>query len=800
MSKPSISSLDVARGMRLSIIATAFASCFCVCIAPQFLNGFALLLGAGPVQIALLTSLPMAGLAVQLLSTLFIQHAPRRKPVWFWLASIHRLLWLPIAIIPFLVGWTGRSPVLTGFLVLFFLSNMFGSMATPPWFSWMADLIPKEQAGRFWGRRVATFSLVCVIGIPMGWLTDSFPQGSLLPYALLFALAGFLGQTDIFIHNRVVEPPPTPPATGIPYWKLLREPFQHPDFRRLLGFSVLWNFAVFFADSFVMAFLLEKIHLSQSFIALAVSLMWLMRWGMARYWGFLGDRFGHAAVLKICAAALVVWPLALVLWGYSYPRASVLLAHVYAGFFNVGFETSFTALMLGLSPGSKKSIFVSVIQASGGLAGAVAPLVGGMFLTSLNTFQIRIGNLDNFQFLFLIGTLLRLITVASIKLRSPEVKSSTTPAMVVRRLMDANPFKVIHHSYVLDEGSVEAERVDAVHELADAGSNLASEQLVRALRDPSLEVRRGAVLALAQIRERSTLPPLVEAARSPELQIQPEAIETVGRFQDWSQTPLLTGWLDDPALRLPALRGLVHHKDPSTRDTLRHWAFLESATTEARATAFEAWCGLMDPECIRPALQFVTTVPGDFPRWQVAIALARITVVPVDYYAVLQQELRVRGEVIASASDMVHDAPLAKMRPRNARRVANALVHHAQSCYVQNQFPAATQALVLAMLCFQEILTEPAALKSLHAVLAPKDRTDRKVSDEIAAVLRRLDASLERLVQEACPAHPDLMLSLRLLNELRKTAMQDDRKTSLAEETLLGYCLLRKLLGYETAA
>jgi HEAT repeat protein/MFS family permease len=803
MSKPAIHSLEIVRGMRLCIIATAFCSCYCICIAPQFLNGFALLLGAGPVQIALLTSLPMAGLTVQLLSTLFFQQAPKRKPIWFWLASVHRLLWVPITLIPILAGWIGRgyASFLTLFFILFSVSSVLGSMATPPWFSWMADLIPKEQAGRFWGRRVAVFSLVCVIGIPMGWLTDSFPKDSFWPYALLFGMAALMGEAEILINNRVIEPPATPPVTGVPYWQLLLEPFQHPDFRRLLLFTCFHYMAVFFADGFVMAFLLEKLQLTQSFIALAVSLMWLTRWGIARYWGFLGDRFGHASVLKICAAALIIWPVPLIFWGHTYPHVTVLVAYLFAGLFNVGFETSFTSMMLGLAPAAKKSTFVSVLQACAGVTGAVAPLIGGAYLTSLQGFDFRFQELtlDNYQILLLTGAVLRIIPVFLIKLRSQEVKAPASPVMIVRRLMDANPFKVIHHSYVLDEGSVEADRVDAVHELADAASDLASEQLVRALQDPSLEVRRGAVLALAEIREKSTLLPLVELARSPESQIQPEAIEAIGRFQDWSQSRFLLGFLDDPVLRLAALRGLLHQKDPSTRDPLRHWAFLESASWEVRATAFEAWCGLMDPECIEPSLRFVLTTPSDFLRWQVVIALARITVVPVDFYAVLQRELRVPGEVITAESDMVHDAPLANARPRHVRRIANSLVHHAQSCYMQYQWKESTRALTLAILCFQEILSDLATLKNLHTVLSTKDRTEAKVSDEVTSILRNHESFLTRLIQEDSTTHPDLTLSLRLLDELRKSAMQAGQKTPLSEEPLLAFCLLRKFLGYETA-
>ena len=51
--------------------------------------------------------------------------------------------------------------------------------------------------------------------------------------------------------------------------------------RPRLRFHCCWNFASFFGDVFVLVFFLKVMHLSQSWIAVAVSLMWIVRWIMA---------------------------------------------------------------------------------------------------------------------------------------------------------------------------------------------------------------------------------------------------------------------------------------------------------------------------------------------------------------------------------------------------------------------------------------------------------------------------------------------------------------------------------------
>ncbi|MBI4027913.1 MAG: MFS transporter [Verrucomicrobia bacterium] len=768
--------------MRRSIFASVFGSSFAVCIALQFLTGFALTLEASKMQIALLTSLPMFGLALPLISTLLLHHVRERKRCWFPLVTGHTLIWLVIAIVPFLTKAIGFSGGMALFLSLFFLSCMLGSMSVPLWFSWMSDLVPRQQAGKYWGRRMAMVSLVQVLAIPVGWLTDCFPPNNPLPYAGIFALAGILGFTSVLIQRGVVEPPTTVLVAGKSVWQSLREPFQHADFRKLIQFSCFYNFAVLFADGFVVLFFLTEIGadrgITQSSLAMAASLMWLIRWVMGRYWGFLGDRFGHAAVLRLCTAALVIWPLALVLWGRSHPMQTLMGIHLYMGLFNVGFETSITALQLGLAPAPNRPMFVTVQQACAGLVAAVAPLLGGAFLQWSTEHPGWLGSLDPYQTIFLFGMLLRLTCAVSFPLRF-QVAKGASAAMLVRRLMDSNPFKVIHHSYVLDEGIQESERVDAVHELADAGSDIATEQVLHALRDPSLEVRRGAVRALVEIKDRSSLTAILEAAHTPETQIQSEAIESLGHFGDRSVTAFLLERLNDPVLRLPALRALSHLGDPSARESLRHWARDPSAAPEVRATAFEAWCHLSDEDSIAPCLRFMRECRHDLPRWQAAMALAKMAVAPVDFYSVLQQELRVRGETVTAQTHLVDHAPVAREKPLRLRQAATHLTHRGQSSYAEGKWGDAAQAFTLAAL---------ACLEIIHPAVAQEAITN-------PAGFQQALASLEQTITELAVTRSRLVLSLRLAEAMLRLENLTPR-CSVSEEAILAHCLLRKLLGY----
>src|SRR5215831_17762215 len=78
---------------------------------------------------------------------------------------------------------------------------------------------------------------------------------------------------------------------------------------RSLWWNCSWSFAVTVYNAYAMVFFLEVLHLSQFFISVLVSVMLISRIFMARYWGFISDRFGHTAVNTICDFCLMFVPL-----------------------------------------------------------------------------------------------------------------------------------------------------------------------------------------------------------------------------------------------------------------------------------------------------------------------------------------------------------------------------------------------------------------------------------------------------------------------------------------------------------
>jgi Na+/melibiose symporter-like transporter len=127
------------------------------------------------------------------------------------LCILHRLLWIVPAALPIVLPHRRDlyAPIV---IAAFALSDVLANVSTSAWLSWMADLLPGERSGWFWGvrARVLSAGLVIVSAI-FGWLLDQQRgEGSLDGFIVVFALAAVFGTADIVVHCFVHEPCPHP--------------------------------------------------------------------------------------------------------------------------------------------------------------------------------------------------------------------------------------------------------------------------------------------------------------------------------------------------------------------------------------------------------------------------------------------------------------------------------------------------------------------------------------------------------------------------------------------------------------
>jgi len=227
---------------RLMAVEGGFQSAMTQLTSDVLLTGFALALGAGPVHIGLLATLPL-GLR---LSQLFTSTRVGRLGRWRTVALFAGLA------IAFMDPGDARVWLL---LAVVALSAIGGSLYDLAIVAWMAELVPLRLRGEFFGRRnraIAAVGLIVTLGAAL--IIDSLrsQRDAAIPaFAIVFATGAAIGLVGLFVLARAPRGPLHHPLDVTPpvhVW--MREAFADRSFYRLARFGLIWGFAVNFASPF----------------------------------------------------------------------------------------------------------------------------------------------------------------------------------------------------------------------------------------------------------------------------------------------------------------------------------------------------------------------------------------------------------------------------------------------------------------------------------------------------------------------------------------------------------------------
>lgn len=231
------------RSLRINMLAASFGMVWMTVPLGMPLPLLMDAIGASGLQLGLLAGAWQFAMLAQVVSALATELCDRRKPFWATVSIIHRLLWIVPAVVPIVLR--GRPELWPGVIIAALAtSNILGQAGTSLWQGWMADLLPPERAGRFWGRRHQMLSYGSTIAaLSFGAILDRWtsPGHPLLGFQIVFTIAGLVGVADIVTHLAVYEPPPQrhPPDKTI--LQRLAVPLRRPGFLRLTFAMAVWT-------------------------------------------------------------------------------------------------------------------------------------------------------------------------------------------------------------------------------------------------------------------------------------------------------------------------------------------------------------------------------------------------------------------------------------------------------------------------------------------------------------------------------------------------------------------------------
>ena len=311
-----ITDADVNRALHICTIAGMFGMIWGSMSIVMPLTMFLEAIGASGVLIGAVTTIRLLGTAVQIPSALMAESSGSRKRFFGVTGLTHRVLWFAVAGLA-LCWHPGAWWVPLATIAIVGISDILGQGAGVTWYSWMADIVPDETSGRFWGRRLSIVTLAGLCGMGLaGFLMDCFkhpatgkttPQG----FALVFGIAAICGVTDIAFHLIAKEPMPGkhPPHHGL--LKRILTPLRSRNFRLLLTSMGIWNFASIMIITFGYVYVKRGFPVTYSQVS-ALGIAYAL--GGAATGFVLGSWIDQIGARKVSALLLLLVPFASASW------------------------------------------------------------------------------------------------------------------------------------------------------------------------------------------------------------------------------------------------------------------------------------------------------------------------------------------------------------------------------------------------------------------------------------------------------------------------------------------------------
>jgi Major Facilitator Superfamily. len=354
----------------------AVASSAMTATCDNFMNAFALFLGATSVQMGFLTAIPpLLGSFMQLVSVWVGTWLTRRRLVLLT-AALQTLLMFGFAMLAAM-----REPNLVETLIYcVILYQGTSHMIQPQWRAWMGSMVPQRQRGRFFaGRSRLTMGTSLAVFIAGGIVMSMAARYELAwaGFCFLFFVAAIGRAFSCFFLWSMHDPDPHPVvAESRQFYNTLRV------FPQALSDRTFRNYTLFFAGMqgtvaisapFFAVYMLNELHFTYFEYTLNLVASIATQFLMLRYWGKVSDRYGSRFVMLVCSTAMPAIPL---LWLFSPDQYFLLLVQLVSGLAWSGFNLTTANYLYDIRPHHTNFAAYAAIQS---ICAALAVFVGAIF-------------------------------------------------------------------------------------------------------------------------------------------------------------------------------------------------------------------------------------------------------------------------------------------------------------------------------------------------------------------------------------------------------------------------------------
>lgn len=385
-------------------ITEGSAASFSSGLGDSYITPFALALNANAFQIGLLSSLSsITSPLFQLFGGNLMSHKTRKKIILTFVL-LQALTWIPLSLLSFFFLKDILLAYLPYALILLFITNVaMGAIAYPAWFSWMGDIVPEKDIGKYFSLRNRATGIVGLCAVLIGaFVLDAFKTKglALIGFSILFILAFVFRFISFLIFKK----------TYFPEFKQDKKAyFSFPEFlkaktqfRTYTLYEAFFSFSIMIASPFFAVYMLQDLgfnYVTFILVSMSGSVFYLL---FSPLLGRFADRFGSKPLFYIATFAFALNP---IFWIFlKTPLSLILVPQVLSGFANASLVMANTTLTYSLVSPQKRAIAIPYKNILVGFGSFLGALIGGFLIQTLN-----ISFLKPILFIFLLAAVLRFL-------------------------------------------------------------------------------------------------------------------------------------------------------------------------------------------------------------------------------------------------------------------------------------------------------------------------------------------------------------------------------------------------------
>lgn len=376
----------------------------------MFLTSFALFLNANPFQMGILASIPSLLAGVGFFSAYIAHIVGERKTPCALTAGVGRGLF-----IFFIIALILNIRIsITIFFLIIFLFNLLLNFSGNLWLSWMSDLIPREQRGRYFGvRNTILNGIGMVVNYLGGKILDIWePRRA---YITLFSTAVLF--STIAGVTLSLQPEPKFEKREISFREVFLKPLKDKSFIALIKFVSFWYLFAGIAAPFWVVHMIKNLKMAYSMIAVYGIIAGIASLLFQIFWGRMIDRVKSKPILVMNFVGITFLP---IIWLFATPNfiLPIWIDAFFSGAFWSGINLSLFNILLSLTEEKElKESYFAVFSTITGICGFFSSILGGLLAQLFVNFKFEFlgQTFVNFHLLFLGTSIFRFLSIALLR-------------------------------------------------------------------------------------------------------------------------------------------------------------------------------------------------------------------------------------------------------------------------------------------------------------------------------------------------------------------------------------------------